>query len=441
MASIKFQVRGKRNPSKITIRLIIDEKNDFRKITPILINPDYFNNKSGKVRQVAGFTDKQNIQNKLDELSNFVIKKFNEASSSGEFINSGWLITHLDSFFNKVEVTDNNYLDNYCEHYVNKLKLKTNDRTGSLGASKATITKYKTIKKKIENFQKQTRKKYRLSDVDLKFRDEFLTYMLETDKLARNTAGRYLKFLKTICLDAQRSGYKVSNELSNFKGFKVPVKKIYLSFDELKKIEETNFKNKQLENAKDWLIIGCYIGQRAGDLLQLTNKNLKSNGNLNFIELVQQKTKKRVVIPVHPKVQKILEKYNGNFPDHYSKNRGSAMTVFNRLIKDVAKDAGLTQIIEGAKIDEHTNRKKDGKYPKHQLVTSHICRRSFATNYYGTEIPTAHLINTTGHSTEREFLNYIGKTSLDSAAQMASYWNKQIQREQEEEDPKLKAVK
>ena len=37
-------------------------------------------------------------------------------------------------------------------------------------------------------------------------------------------------------------------------------------------------------------------------------------------------------------------------------------------------------------------RKKSGIYAKHELVTTHICRRSFATNFYG-DIPTALLIN------------------------------------------------
>ena len=45
MASVKFSVRGKRNPSKIYIRLVVDKTTDFKLITPLLINPTYFNNK------------------------------------------------------------------------------------------------------------------------------------------------------------------------------------------------------------------------------------------------------------------------------------------------------------------------------------------------------------------------------------------------------------
>ena len=440
MASVKFLIRGTRNPSKIIIRLIVDKKTDLRRTIPVFIDPSYFNNKSGKVRQIAEFKDKKNVQSKLDDLKHFILQKFNDANQTGEFINSDWLQECISSKFNPVEKTDNNYLENYCELYSKKLKLKTNEKTGEMGASKATITKYKTIHGKIMGFQKHSKKKYRLTDVNLSFRDEFLTYLLEVDKLGRNTAGRYIKFLKTICLDAQRSGFIVSTELLNIKGFKVEVEKIFLNFDELDKIENTSFVDEQLNNAKDWLIIGCYIGQRAGDLLQLTSGNIHNHRNFKIIELKQQKPKKKVSIPIPPKVQLILDKRNGEFPTTYSNNIGSSMTIFNRLIKRVCYKAKINQVINGGKIDPDTNRKKQGDYPKFQLVTSHICRRSFATNHYG-DIPTPLLINITGHSTEKEFLNYIGKTSIDYAEQMLDYWNKQIQKQEQKQKTVLKAVK
>ena len=68
-------------------------------------------------------------------------------------------------------------------------------------------------------------------------------------------------------------------------------------------------------------------------------------------------------------------------------------------------------------------RKKTGKYQKYELVTSHICRRSFATNYYG-EINTSLLISATGHSTEVQFLRYVGKKSTQNAVLLANELNK-----------------
>ena len=120
MASVKFQVRGKRNPSKITARLILDKDTDYRIITPIFINPIYFNNKSGKVRQIAEFTDKQNMQDQLDTLQRHIIDKVNLAVREGEYINSDWLKECLDNHFNVIVKTDYNLLITAIRKLENK---------------------------------------------------------------------------------------------------------------------------------------------------------------------------------------------------------------------------------------------------------------------------------------------------------------------------------
>ena len=45
--------------------------------------------------------------------------------------------------------------------------------------------------------------------------------------------------------------------------------------------------------------------------------------------------------------------------------------------------------------------------PKYKFVSTHIMRRSFATNYYG-KIETPILMHITGHTKESTFLSYIG---------------------------------
>ena len=71
--------------------------------------------------------------------------------------------------------------------------------------------------------------------------------------------------------------------------------------------------------------------------------------------------------------------------------------------------------------DSKIFRKKTGMYKKYDLITSHIGRRSFASNFYG-KIPTTYLIYVTGHSTEAMFLNYIGKSNKDLALEITNYF-------------------
>jgi integrase len=170
---------------------------------------------------------------------------------------------------------------------------------------------------------------------------------------------------------------------------------------------------------------------RISDLLSLT-KNDIINGlidNENF------KTDIPVSIPLHPDVKQILNKRNGDFPRHISDAK------FNDYIKEVTKHVGLTEPIKGSKLvelkDDNGNpkldkkgkkihRKKSGVFPKHELVTSHICRRSFATNLYGT-IDTLTIMMIIGHSTEKQFLDYIKTTPKQHAEKLGELWAKKYE--------------
>lgn len=308
--------------------------------------------------------------------------------------------------------------------YINKLPYKVFPG-GKTGVAENTLQKYTTLKGKIEAFEKYKRKNYYVKDVGLKFADELVKYFLEVDKLSRNSAGRYVKYIKTVCTDAGNNGHETHPQLRQIKGLSEKGLKIYLTFEELGKIEKSPFLREALINAKDWLIIGCYIGQRVSDLLVLTRENLKVRNGIEMIELTQKKTGKRVAIPLHPEVKGVLDKNNGDFPHHIPSQK------FNDHIKDICKIAGLKEKIAGAKMVEVGEkngkkiwRKVPGVYEKWELVSTHICRRSFASNFYG-EIPTAILKTITGHSTEAQFLDYIGKTQNDFAMQLADYWSKE----------------
>lgn len=420
MATIKFQLRSKNNPANIYVRLTVDREINFRRKTGFVIDPDKWSQKTNLPNQ--NDADLKNLKTDLQKLATKIEQNLNKAISEKEEITGDWLQNQIDSIQGIKKKTDETRLVNYIQEYINQLPYKDYGREKRTSLS--TIGKYSTLKNKIIEFEKFKNKRYYLKDVDPVFRNNLLRYFIETDKLSSNTAGRYIKFLKTVCLDAWKKGFEVSYQLPDVKGFTEKASKVFLSFDELETIENKTFERQALENAKDWLIIGCYIGQRVSDLLTLSRENINVRNGLELLELVQQKTGKRVAIPIHPKVKEILNKRNGQFPDKISDQK------FNFHIKDVCELAGIIEQTKGAKLaaieekdKEKKWRKEYGSFPKHELITSHVCRRSFASNFYG-EIPTALLISITAHSTERQFLEYIGKNSNDYAIQIAEYWSK-----------------
>jgi len=72
-------------------------------------------------------------------------------------------------------------------------------------------------------------------------------------------------------------------------------------------------------------------------------------------------------------------------------------------------------------MNSETFRKEYGTYEKWELVSSHIGRRSFASNNFG-KIPTRLLMSATGHKKEDMFLKYIGKSQTEQAKELADYF-------------------
>lgn len=387
-----------------------------------MINPQTWSSKKGKAIE-KDITEK-NLNTDLSKMEMFITENLNISQKENEIIDSLWLEKQINNFFNKpkLEKNETNYsiLNNYLDYYISE---KEKDLKKGL-LSPGTFKRYNTVKNNLLKFQKHIKKKLKISDVNRKLIQDLEAFCFEELKYNTNTMGRFIKHIKTITSHARdHKGIPTHIELNSIKGYTAQAMKTYLSFEELELVENTTLKQEYLDNARDWLIIGCYTGQRVSDLLNFTSSDLIQIEGKDLIQIKQQKTQKLVSIPVHSKVRKILEKRQGEFPRKISDQK------FNLYIKEVAKLAGINTKTRGMRINPETKRKEDGIYEKWELVTSHICRRSFATNFYG-KIPTSLIIGITAHSTEKQYLEYVGKPEQDKSLQVAEIWENEEKKAQ-----------
>lgn len=440
MATIRFITKGKNNPISVLLRLRHGAKIDLSVETGYFttkqdwIKPSKTKEKKTKPQQEKPNLKTENgkiLNENLKTLEVELLRSFNKANSKGEPINKSWLTHQINTIMNKDEATDLNNLINYIDHYINELPTRIQKRTKKVGVSRHTIKKFITLKSKIKEFKEYKKSDFLISEVDPKFTQEFTTYFLKQN-YAVNYVGSLVKYLKTVCTDARNNDIRTHKRLSDIDIIKESSPKVILSFEELEIINKHKFKQSYLSNARDWLVIGCYLGQRVSDLLNLTNDNIVIRNSIKMVEFTQQKTGKLILTPLHPIIESILERNKGLFPHKISDVK------FNKYIKEVCKQAEINTLTKGAKVDNETKRKTLGTYPKWELVTSHICRRSFATNHYGT-IPTPILMGATGHTEEKTFLIYIGKNKEDKAMQLAEYWTKEALKTKKES--KLTVVK
>ena len=404
MATIKFLIQSENDNTNIYVRFINGRTFDIKAKTGYFINADLWDKKAGYPR--TGLKDAikkekcNSIQTDLNTLKSKIEKAYNEAPNKNE-LNTQW----LKDFINPKVINEvpNKVVDYFAYYELQKRNVLTT----------ASIVKLNVNKKLIERFQTNTKRVYLIKDVNEDFKLSFYDFCI-SENYSQNTIARALKFIKTICYHAESNNIEVSKKLSGLQINTVKVEKIYLDLNEISIIENCKDISKEhLINARDWLLISCETGQRVSDFLRFTKDMIRYENKKPLIEFTQVKTGKIMTVPLSKKVMSILEKRDGNFPDKMSDQR------YNEHIKEVCETAKINKVIKGGlQID---NRKVIGMYPKWQLVTSHIGRRSFATNNYG-KIPTALLIGVTGHSTEQMFLEYIGKTDTQKAMQLADYF-------------------
>jgi integrase len=270
-------------------------------------------------------------------------------------------------------------------------------------------------------YEKETKTTLYIRDIDAKFKMDFEKYCISVG-YAPNTTARNIRFIKTFCRHAKANGVETHYQLDSIKAKYHKVENIYLDEKEIAEIEKLKSKDLTdgLENARDWLLISCYCGQRVSDFLRFDKSMIRYEKNKAgelkpLIEFTQVKTDKIMTIPLHSKIIEIMKKYEGNFPRKISDQR------YNEHIKKVCEKAKINTPTHGTLFDHKLKEKVTKDYPKHLMVSSHIGRRSFASNNYG-KIPTSFLMYITGHTTEAMFLTYIGKSNKDIAMELTNYF-------------------
>ena len=405
MATVNFRLRSKANKN-VSIKIYLSTKrgNFIELNTGFSINPKFWSEATD--RPIQNNTENKLIFNNLKKLESFIFENLNKDLANNILIDSFWLNSKVNECFNRIEKTDAGLLTNYFQEIIDNATTRKVKVPGGykLGLSKSRENSFLSTKNVLKEYQTKLKKQIHFIDIDENFIDKFTNWLLKIEKYAINTASKHIANIKTVCIEAERKGIIQVNPFakhivifteSNEDRFIQT-----LSFDELETIKKTNLTSEAYKNARKWILLGCEIGQRGGDLLNITNENIRYKGNLIYLDIIQQKTKKAVTIPIiDPYIIDIIE--NG-FPYKISTQK------LNLYIKKVCEIAKLNTMIEGKIYNKNTKRKELKFYEKYKLMTTHCFRRSFATNNYKI-YPTPLLIATTGHSKESTFLKYINE--------------------------------
>ena len=170
------------------------------------------------------------------------------------------------------------YLLTQVYNYIKQAPLRRLKRSGSLGLSVNSIRNLKRFYNLTTDFETYLGKPIMLNGIDHMLVYAFKEWLLTEKAYSLNNAGLQLKLLKMICKEAERMSIEVNPYTRHIESFTQKSKDRILqtiSFEEIKQIKALRDLPSTHENARKWILIGLYVGQRVSDLLALKPSQLR----------------------------------------------------------------------------------------------------------------------------------------------------------------------
>lgn len=309
--------------------------------TGFFVNPNYWENKLQKVNSRDSnykFINAQieQIQTKINNIILVFQLQGGECS--------------LDNIYNKyigLKIKKKEYVLSYYKQYLSKIK-----KLVGLEIKDNTYNKFVYVGNHLEAFLKWKFKKtdFPLEELSLQFLDDFDYYLKTEKKQEQITINKTIQRLRTPIKQAISEGYLDRDPFILHKSKTVRKTVIFLTTEELKTLEEAVLQQKRLSTIQDLFIFCCYTGLAFYEMAHLEKQHILIGfDGINWIQMKREKTQRQISIPILPKAQEIIEKYqtvsNRIFPPISNQK-------FNSYLKEIADITGI-----GKRLTHHIARK------------------------------------------------------------------------------------
>jgi integrase len=266
----------------------------------------------------------------------------------------------------------------------------------------------------LKTYAKERERTPNYEDINVMFFNDFKNWLFAPPREhSINYAAKVFAVLRQFMRAAQDENLHTNTSYldKKFKITKIKTSKFVLAFSELEALHNMNLEdNPRLERVRDLFLIGAYTGLRFSDFTRITANHIEETEGKTIINITTQKTGAMVSIPLLPIPLALLKKYNFRAPAISNQK-------MNDYLKELGQLAGMTEkmIVTGSK----AGKRQDTNLQKWERLTTHVARRSFATNFYRDGVPAVVLMQITGHTTQQQFMQYIAIDGKENALHFA----------------------
>jgi integrase len=202
-----------------------------------------------------------------------------------------------------------------------------------------TLNKVKTF---ITSVLKQ--KDIFLKDLKTEFIIDFDHYLRSKELNQHNTAVKYCLNLKKVLNEAVLRGLLKSNPFQHYKTVYKETPQVYLQQEEIYMIEKADLKTAKHQLVRDLFLFQCHTGLAYTDMTTLATKDfsIDTQGRIWIIKQ-RQKTGITCYIPLLPKAQEILSKYQNSSQQKPGLLPFYSIQKYNQYLNEIAVIAELNK--------------------------------------------------------------------------------------------------
>lgn len=251
-----------------------------------------------------------------------------------------------------------------------------------------------TYKKYVETFghlkfflsEKYRNNELLIDQLKVNFLEEFEYFLKTRRNLQQSTINKTIQRFRRILKFAQAEGYILKDPFILYRPKSIKKEVIFLSKEELMKLEEKEFQLSRLQKIKDLFVFCCYTGLGFNEMANLRKDDIYEEfDGKHWVHVKRSKTGRTYKIPILKQAQSIIDKYKDESSEYVLPKISNQR--FNGYLKEIAVLCGI---------------KKN--------LTHHIARKTFATTVLlYNNVPIEVVSKLLGHSKIQTTESHYGK--------------------------------